>query len=107
MRESIKQHIRRILLDLRSHRETDAGITEGERKLRLHLEKIPYDDLLSLNAVMYAGRDGQSPRNVEQQLGRSGVFSKDELIQAMLMRFDGLQNYLVQGAAQERVTALP
>lgn len=100
MRKTVEQHIGRILLDLRAARSERMAPADGERMLRKHLEKLPHKDIVSLNAVMYAGRDNDSPQRIEQQIGHSGVFSKDDLIQALLMRFDNLQDLLVQGKAK-------
>lgn len=97
MTDVVDQHIVGILKELRSDVGGRAGPAAVALWLRKYLENLPRRDLLSINAVMYAGRDQNPPSRIEDYIERCGIFTKEELVQAMVVRHDNLQEYLNRG----------
>lgn len=92
-----QQHIVDILKVLGTDSYNQLERSATVIKLRKHLEHLPKKDLLTLNAIMYAGRDMDPRRTFEQYIDRSGIFKKEDLVQAMVVRLDSLQEYLERG----------
>lgn len=97
MRDIIEQHIVGIVKRLRSDAFSRAGPCAAVLPLRKYLENLSRKGLLAINAIMYAGRDQNPPRKIESYIDRCGIFTKEELMQAMLTRLDDLQEYLIRG----------
>jgi hypothetical protein len=102
MTDAIDQHIVGILKELRSEGGHRVGPGAAALWLRKYLENLPHNDLLSMNAVMYAGRDQNPPSKIEHYIERCGIFTKEELVQAMVVRQDNLQEYLNRGMVLAR-----
>lgn len=97
MKDVVEQHIVGILKELRSDVCNRAGLYALAPLLRKNLENLPHKDLLSINAIMYAGRDQCPPGKIERYIERCGIFTKEELVQAIVIRLDHLQEYLSRG----------
>lgn len=103
MRDEVEEHVEGILKGLRSDTCNQTGSPGVAQWLRKYLENMSHKDLLSINAIMYAGRDQNPPRKIENYIDRCGVFAREELVQAMLVRLDDLQEYLNRGVALARL----
>ena len=99
MRTVVDQHIVGILKKLSPDacKRTDPGAEA--LLLTKYLENLPHNDLLIISAIMYAGRDQNPPRKIEQYIEKCGIFTKEQLVQAMVIRLDALQEYLNHGLA--------
>jgi hypothetical protein len=97
MSDSVYKHIASILTELRSDVLARADHRVVALWLKKYLEALPHRELRSINALMYAGRDRDPARRIEQYIERCNIFSNEELVDGMVIRLDSLQEYLNRG----------